>query len=219
MAKIIKSVDVSPEHCAPYEHLPFDDPSDSFSEDQSGADAPPDPQALIEAAQAEIEATARRVYAEAREKAETEVEARFAEQVDQCEKAFGSVVHAIQESNETYLAELEASIKALTSAIAKRVLRREVQTEPELILTAVRCALNELVDRRKLVLQVNIDDFELVRGIRESLLQEFDGIGSIEILPNADVDRGGCVVESETLHIDARLDVQLDNVLNDLFGR
>lgn len=107
-------------------------------------------------------------------------------------------------------AEVESSLVSLAIAIARQVVRREVQTHPEQIRSVVREALGILpVAVRNIRLYLHPDDARLVV---ESLTAE-QGKHQWTILEDPTLSPGGCRVASDTAQVDASLEQRLAAVI------
>jgi flagellar assembly protein FliH len=123
---------------------------------------------------------------------------------------------AMVEAREQFLQHLEPQVLDLVTLVCRKVLDREIRCDAELLQHTVRRALTKLADQQKLVLRVHPDDLEALRRHRVQLLEEFEGVEELDVQPDSGMSPGGCVVESSTLHVDARLEVLLENVLEAL---
>lgn len=98
-------------------------------------------------------------------------------------------------------------------AIARHVVRREVEVDREAVLPALREALAVLVDQQSQPrVFLNPRDLELVRA-------DLDADGMLKgcrFLADAAVERGGCRVETPLGEIDARLGTRWQRVLDAL---
>ncbi|MDQ1258019.1 MAG: flagellar assembly protein FliH, partial [Candidatus Hydrogenedentes bacterium] len=110
-------------------------------------------------------------------------------------------------------ASLEPEVVKLVRQIAEALIHREVQTDPELIHRTVRKALSAILDRERLVVRVNPVDLEALRSNKVALLDEFDGVEVLDVEADPSIAPGGCVVDSELMHVDARIKTQLKRVL------
>lgn len=119
-------------------------------------------------------------------------------------------------AREEFLQNLQPQVLELVALVAHRVLQREMRTDRELVLQTVRRALQRIADQQKLRLRIHPDDADVMRKHRVQVLEEFKKIEEIEIQPDPEVTPGGCIVESQLMHVDARLEVLLENVLEPL---
>lgn len=212
MPKVIKSTEPHASECSKYERdtLAAPEPLDLM-----GCATPEEAAAQILAdARAEAEAKVQEAYAEGFARGQEAGHAAFIESVGQAAQVLEQAGAAMAEARERFLGSLETELLELTKAAAERVLRREVRTDPELIRTTIRAALESLLDREHFTVYVNPKDLEVLREHDADLLGRFDAALGIEVVEDEDIEPGGCRVESEEVHVDARTDVQLQRVLD-----
>lgn len=132
-------------------------------------------------------------YAEGAEAGQREAAAEL-EQLRQVAANFGD---AIAQADET----IARDVLDLALRLARGMVRTGFDVRPELILSVVRDAIDQLpVLQQPAVLTLNPEDAELVRhGMAEELTK-----GGWRIVENASIARGGCKVETATNQIDAQ---------------
>ena len=113
---------------------------------------------------------------------------------------------AFANARANFFAQLELETGKLALAIAERVLGREAETDPLLLLHAVRRALGQLAASTRVKLRVSAEDQQLwekgtalIPGVRSRL----------EVIGDGSLRRGACVVETELGTADLGLDAQL----------
>lgn len=104
---------------------------------------------------------------------------------------------------------------ALAAAIAKKMLHREIESQPDSIINVVREALTLLPDaigRARLV--VNTADLELVR----QYLDENAGAGLVTcaVMGSPDMTKGGCMITAPCGDINATLETRWDRLMTAL---
>ena len=132
-------------------------------------------------------------YAEGAEAGQREAAAEL-EQMRQVAASFGD---AIAQADET----IARDVLDLALRLARGMVRTGFDVRPELILSVVRDAIDQLpVLQQPAVLTLNPLDAELVRhGMAEELSK-----GGWRIVENGAIARGGCKVETATNQIDAQ---------------
>jgi len=100
----------------------------------------------------------------------------------------------------------------LAVAIASKVVGHEVEEHPELVVEQARGCIRRLQEREHVRIRVNPEDVDTMRQAKEELIAAFDGVRRIDVVDDRRVGKGGCVVESESGSLDARLDRQLKEV-------
>lgn len=101
-------------------------------------------------------------------------------------------------------AEVERELVALSLAVARKVLRRELSIDPSIVLALVKVCFTELQNAEIYRLRLHPQDVEPVADYLR--LQRR---GGIELVPDPEIARGGAVFETSQGKLDARLDTQL----------
>lgn len=127
---------------------------------------------------------------------------------------------------DTLLQSFEASVKGLNHifekqvmdlaiAIAKAITRHEILTNPEVIMNVVQEALSYLPNNAKgIKVHMNHFDVEVIKkAASENVLTALD---NVNIIANEEIQPGGCVVESESSHVDASLEQRMKEVLQQI---
>jgi flagellar assembly protein FliH len=147
-------------------------------------------------------------YQEGLERGMAEAHAR----VERALEAVAAAELALAELHDRYVAEAEAAAVDLAYQIAEKVIGATVASDRQAVLGVVSGALLRTTDRDHLVLEVNPDDFDLVRESATELAARLGGINRIEVISERRVEPGGCVVRTEAGEIDARVTSQLERV-------
>lgn len=109
----------------------------------------------------------------------------------------------------------EREVVELSLAIARKVLQREVSLDPELLLAMARVALDRLADVATASIRLHPEDFNLTVAARGSTTVSSHGV---QIVADATVRRGGCVVQSEFGAVDVGISDQIDQLTHALLG-
>jgi flagellar biosynthesis/type III secretory pathway protein FliH len=124
-----------------------------------------------------------------------------------------SVIRAAAEradaAREALLDTLERRAVELALALAEKVLAAELAARPELVLDVVESTLRRASAGDRLVLNVHPADLDLVRAALDDLARARSGSGTIEVVAERRVPRGGCVLSTPVGEIDARISEQL----------
>lgn len=145
---------------------------------------------------------ARRIIADAHEEAtriRSELERRLAEEARvaaRAELAAGYV--ALERARRAALGEAEGSVAALALAVARRLVGEELDAHPE----RVRATVKDAIDRVRRAGRVRV-------RVSPADAADAEGLGA-EVVEDASIERGGCVVESDLGEVDARIEVRLE---------
>lgn len=106
----------------------------------------------------------------------------------------------------------EKELATLAMEIATKVIKRELQSDPSIVLSMVENALSKVGDGDIVRIIVHPEDAELVRS-KWSELQGAVAFGpNWEIVGDEQVERGGCKVESRGGFVDSRIETQLAEI-------
>jgi len=186
-------------------------------------------QATLEQVRTEAQrilARTRQESAAVREQAETEGRrAALSEVEEMVRRQLGTVLPALREAideihraKQAWLTHWEKSAVHLAAAIAERVIRRELKQRPEIPLTLVREALELAAGQSNLRIHLHPEDHEAIAEQVEMLVAEMASLGKAELVSDADVSRGGCLVETRFGVIDQQFETQLSRIEDELTG-
>jgi flagellar assembly protein FliH len=106
----------------------------------------------------------------------------------------------------------EREVVGLIKEISKKVVHVEARVDERVILKNIYKAFDILSDRVEVKLNINPDDLDFVNENRPEFFSNVKGLQSISIEADADVERGGCFIETEYGNVDARIQTQLERV-------
>lgn len=107
------------------------------------------------------------------------------------------------------LRETEPEILRLALRVAEQILRSEVSLHRDVCLNIASEAIGRVSDREQIILKVNQEDVEAIKKYKDRMAGIVDGVKSFSIVPDSQVDPGGCVVETTLGYVDARLSTKL----------
>ncbi len=110
---------------------------------------------------------------------------------------------------------IENDLITLVTTVARQVIRRELKTDPEHVIGAVRSAMAVLpINDRKLKIYLHPHDIDLVK---KGLAVDDDGV-TWQWIEDPLLTRGGCRLETADTRIDASVEARLESVINKLLG-
>ena len=139
-------------------------------------------------------------------------------QAQQESAALHTLVKSIGDRLERLSVELERDAFRFALAVAGRIVRGAVQEDREVIIRQVREAVRRVVGVDSIILRINPADEPVVRDQREGILTSADSIRQLVIETDEAIERGGCIIETGSGTIDARIATQLKQIEATLFG-
>lgn len=143
-----------------------------------------------------------------------EAMARALKAVRQVVERLEEVVRQAEDERRRVLAQLESGVVELALAVAEKVVRQKIAQGPEITLAVLRSVLAEHLPAASGRVRVHVHPSEYRQLQDESGRWPLDVAGPVEVefLPDARVEPGGCMVESELGLFDAGLQTRLSLV-------
>jgi flagellar assembly protein FliH len=143
-------------------------------------------------------------------------EKQLAQQLATLLPALGEVIREIRHAKQAWLSHWEKQAVHLAAAIAGKVVRREIARDPAIPMTLLREALELAAGSSHIRIHLDAADRQTLGPQIETLIQEMSGLGSVEIVADANVRPGGCRVETRFGVIDEQVEVQLARIEEEL---
>jgi flagellar biosynthesis/type III secretory pathway protein FliH len=110
-----------------------------------------------------------------------------------------------------YARVLEQQVVHLALAVAERVIERELETDPSLVLEVVRAAINEVQDATSVHVRVHPDDYPLLEPHWHAIGRNSLG-EPIVLVADERVEAGGCLIETAIGHVDGQISTRFSQV-------
>jgi flagellar assembly protein FliH len=125
-------------------------------------------------------------------------------------QALSDAVERVRELQAAASDAVERQAVVLAMEIAEKVVSGAIAVQPDRVLDVVRGTLRAIVERERLVVQVNPEDLEIVREGLDELTGALGGIEHVEVQEERRVQRGGAVVRTAVGEVDANIGTKLD---------
>jgi type III secretion protein L len=139
------------------------------------------------------------IFAKATEDAKAEVAARASEELARAKMQAGQV-----------LASSERDILELALRVASKIIGRELDANPDLNLELVATAIENARGAKAMVLRVNPADGQFMREKRPRLMELVGRQLDLAVRDDPDVERYGCIIQTEFGTIDAQVKTQFE---------
>lgn len=110
---------------------------------------------------------------------------------------------------------IESSEKQLVNIailIARKVVKAITESDQAVILRNVSEALRKIKGRAQVTIRVNISDMELTTRHKDDFYRMLNNIENVNVLEDPNVEKGGCIIETDFGDVDARIAAQLDEI-------
>lgn len=139
------------------------------------------------------------IFARARDEARAEVAAQASAEIARAKMQAGQV-----------LASSEGQLIELACRIAEKIIGRDLDRDREVVLEICATAIESVRQAKAMVLRVNPKDGQLLRERKPRLMELVGRTLDIAIKDDADIEPGGCVIQTEFGTVDAQLKTQFD---------
>lgn len=152
-------------------------------------------EAILAGAREAFEAERRRGYEDGKQEA----------LLDQAEKMIETVSRTVD-----YFAGVENEMVDLVMAAVRKVV--DGFDDREKVMVVVRNALAVVRNQKQMTLRLHPDDIEVVRTGINDILATYPGVGYLDLLADARLTPGACILESEIGMVEASLEGQIEAV-------
>ncbi|MFA6431462.1 MAG: FliH/SctL family protein [Candidatus Margulisiibacteriota bacterium] len=149
-----------------------------------------------------------RIEEEAREKGYSEGKLEVSEKL---KEALTTVNDAVKERKKI-IKDAEAEILRLSLKVAEQIIRSEVSLHRDVCLNIAAEAIGRGSDREQIIVRVNRDDAEFLKRYKDRLAGMLDGVKSLSIIEDSNIEAGGCVIETNLGFIDARIATKIKSI-------
>jgi len=132
-------------------------------------------------------------------------------------KQYAVTLDELKSLRSNVLASSEREVVKLSLEVAKKVVRREVSVDEELILALVKVTLARLADQSVMTVHVNPKDYQSIQHHRSAAGHKESLHEGIRLQEDPLITRGGCLVETESGIIDARVEEQFREIEKGFF--
>ncbi len=173
--------------------------------------APPGPQPVSED---QIRAREARARKEGREEGMVQGRTEFEKKLASVQQSLVQTVRDFVGERETYFHRVEAEVVGLAVAIARKILHREAQVDPLLLAGVVRVGLDNVAAGTRVRLRVHPDQ---IQAWKRFFSQQADLRSLPELMGDATLGPGRCMLETELGSTDLTLETQLKEIEQGFF--
>jgi type III secretion protein L len=104
--------------------------------------------------------------------------------------------------------DVQKRILPIALKAARKIMGEELKMHPDRIVDIVMTSLKPVTQHRKITIFVNRADLEYVESAKPALKKMFERLENLSIQERADIEPGGCIIETEAGIINAQLENQ-----------
>lgn len=129
-------------------------------------------------------------------------------------KALRDGVTGLTDLRDKVMRESEADLLALSIMIARKIIQREISLDTQIIAGVISTALEAVSDLDRVTIRLHPEDYGLVNSDRERFVTGIGRDTLVTLAPDEQIMRGGCMVDTPTGTIDARIEIQLEEIFH-----
>ncbi len=160
-------------------------------------------QARAEEIKAEALRFKEEVFAKARDEAKADVQARQAEELARAKMQAGQII-----------ADSEKDVLDLALKVAAKIISRDLERDPELVMEIIASCTEAARSSKAMIMKVHPEDGKLLREKKPRLIELIGRAVDISIRDDAEVERGGCIIQTEYGTIDGQIRTQFEMLRN-----
>jgi flagellar assembly protein FliH len=128
---------------------------------------------------------------------------------------FQKLIQAIENTMQIFDDDMVDVIKQLSVSISKQVIRRELQTNSDQVVSVVKEAIKLLpIDDSRLMIHLNPNDINVLKKV----FNQDDIASSYSLIEDPSIQRGGCKLATDDSIIDATIDSQIAQISANILG-
>lgn len=104
--------------------------------------------------------------------------------------------------------DIQQKILPLAIKAARKIMGEELKLHPDRIVDIVMTSLKPVTQHRKIIIYANKADLEQLEAEKPKIRQMFEHLENLSIQERADIEPGGCIIETEAGIINAQLETQ-----------
>ncbi len=143
------------------------------------------------------------VFAKARDEAKADVQARQVEEIARAKMQAGQVIE-----------DSEKNVLELALKIAEKIIGKDLERDPDVLIDIVGNAIQNMRSAKAMQLRVHPEDGKILREKRPRLMELIGRTVDLAIRDDSDVERGGCIIQTEFGVIDGQIRTQFEMLRN-----
>ena len=148
-----------------------------------------------------------------RQQGRAEALAQVAEQLQALQQNWTAALQDWETRKQELHRQAQQAVLELALALAEKVVRRRVEVDPTVIVAQVTQALAHVLQPTDVTVRICIQDRPLLEEALPRVLAMFPQLQHLQLVDDPAVNRGGCVLSYDQGRIDARIETQLQRMV------
>ena len=130
-----------------------------------------------------------------------------------CLNELSQMIQSVEKSKTEILSKFESDLKDLAVAIARAIVKKELETDPKTLHTIIQNAVDSYRNQSWVRVYVSGNTANLLTKADSSLAQELQSVSDhVKVVVTAGISDESCVIETPDQVIDAGIDTQLRKI-------
>ncbi|MCL2688993.1 MAG: FliH/SctL family protein [Chitinispirillia bacterium] len=151
-------------------------------------------------------------YAEGEKQGRETADAKFKIELDGIKNHTDTCFKKLEVSKSNMYHDLDRVLLEFCIELTKKIIASEVATNKELILSVIKKSLVMIAERDNIVIRVSPQDLEITSHSKDFWSSVTERLENVKFEADSRIEKGGCIIESNSGMVDARLGVQIDEV-------
>lgn len=151
-----------------------------------------------------------------REEGRREALEAMQERLQALDARWSAALEDFESNRKRLMVESRTDVLRLAVGIAERVTRRRVELDETAVTAQLEAALEYVLEPTRLAVLVHPEDVEIANAALPQLMARMSTSPHIEVRPEERLTRGDCIVETRGGEIDARIETQLERIVEAL---
>ncbi|MHC2067396.1 FliH/SctL family protein [Bremerella sp. T1] len=177
---------------------------------------------IVKQAQEQAKQIRAKAEADGRQAAELRAQQSLRTEVDQQAAtllpALRTLVQDLTTERQAWLNQWEKVALQVATAVAEKIIRREIENDPQVSSTLIRESLQLASGCGEIHVRLNPQDLGSMQSGEAMLCDELKKLAPAQIIADPAISRGGCIVETKFGQIDNRIETQLSRIAEELGG-
>jgi flagellar biosynthesis/type III secretory pathway protein FliH len=136
----------------------------------------------------------------------------YEKKIDLIQARVGTFLQDIEKSKKSIYSNAEHILIRFCLEMVKKIISSDIAIHQDIIIAVVKKALSYIGDKEKLIVRVAPSDLETVSGRKDFWVPVAEKLSDISIVQDERIEQGGCIIESNSGIVDARLGIQFQEL-------
>ncbi|MPM20340.1 hypothetical protein SDC9_66769 [bioreactor metagenome] len=123
-----------------------------------------------------------------------------------------NILDSAQQAYKETIIEAEREIIKIALAVTRKILAREMDENPTVVLPIVKAALEKVRDQEHIVIRVSPEDYDLVIQAKRDLQIMIGRESALSVVNDHTVSQSSCMIDTSYGTVDASIDTQFEAV-------